>query len=216
MIAEQNEQNNSAMVNAIGVANRSLANYLESQANLWDSYVDPREAYLGTDGELWEGIGGGVSPLEELPFRTTVELFQIQSVARILWRDNEFAKNAHRNRINYIIGESHAYTVVGKDESAKQSTLFRVQQVLDAILKANKWVNRQREIKLRDDRDGETIIRKFATDDGIMRFRFVEPRQIQLLGRDDDLAADLVLDVVGLAEANHFGPPAGAGRPHSE
>ena len=179
MIAEQNEQNNSAMVNAIGVVNRSLANYLESQANLWDSYVDPREAYLGTDGELWEGIGGGVSPLEELPFRTTVELFQIQSVARILWRDNEFAKNAHRNRINYIIGESHAYTVVGKDESAKQSTLYRVQQVLDAILKANKWVNRQREIKLRDDRDGETIIRKFPTDDGIMRFRFVEPRQIQ-------------------------------------
>jgi hypothetical protein len=167
------------MESAIGAINRSLANYLESQASLWDSYVDPREAYLGTDGELWEGIGGGVSPLEELPFRTTVELFQIQSVARILWRDNEFAKNAHRNRINYIIGESHAYTVIGKDESAKQSTLYRVQQVLDAILKTNGWFRRQREIKLRDDRDGETIIRKFPSDDGIMRFRFVEPRQVQ-------------------------------------
>jgi hypothetical protein len=167
------------MESAIGSVNRFLASYLESQVSLWDSYVDPREAYLGNDGELWEGIGGSVSPLEELPFRTCAELFQIQSVARILWRDNEFAKNAHKNRINYIIGQSHTYVVVGKDESAQQASIHRVQQVLDDILKANDWHRRQREIKLRDDRDGETIIRKFRKPDGITTWRFVEPRQVQ-------------------------------------
>lgn len=176
MIAEEND--NKAMQAATGKVNRFLAHYLESQVSLWDSYVDPREAYLDPNGDIWEGIGGGVSPLEELPFKTTVELFQIQSVSRILWRDNEFAKNAHRNRVNYIVGQSHSYTVVGKDEEVKQETLHRVQAVLDRILKANNWGNRQREIKLRDDRDGETFVRKFDGEDGIMRFRFVEPRQV--------------------------------------
>ena len=166
---------------ATGKVNQFLANYLESQVDLWQSYVDPREAYLDPNGEIWSGIGrngGPVSPLEELPFQTTVELFQIQSVARILWRDNEFAINAHRNRINYIIGQSHTYTVVGKNKEVPTATIKRVQAVLDEILKTNNWKKRQREIKLRDDRDGETFIRKFRSDDGIMRFRFIEPRQI--------------------------------------
>lgn len=175
MIAEETAV---TMESATAKVNQFLANYLESQASLWDSYVDPREAYLGNDGEIWEGISKSFSPLEELPFRTTVELFQIQSVARIIWRDNEFAKNAHRNRINYIIGKSHTYVVVGKDESASQESIHRVQDVIDDILKQNAWHKRQREIKLRDDRDGETFIRKFPSDDGIMRFRFIEPRQV--------------------------------------
>jgi hypothetical protein len=172
------EQNNLAMQVATGKVNQFLASYLESQVSLWDSYVDPREAYFGNDGEIWEGIGASVTPLEELPFRTTVELFQIQGIARILARDNEFAKNAHKNRINYIVGSAHAYTVVGKDEHADQGSISRVQDVLDEILKANKWSKRQQEIKYRDDRDGETFIRKFQSDDGIMKFRFVEPRQV--------------------------------------
>lgn len=176
MIAEQNE---ATMQGATASVNRFLAQYLESQVGLWDSYVDPREAYLGTNGEVWSGIGGGVSPAEELPFQTVTELWQIQSVARILWRDNEFAKNAHRNRINYIIGKSHTYTVVARAEGTPEASINRVQNVLDEILKTNNWKKRQREIKLRDDRDGETFIRKFRSDDGIMRFRFVEPRSVQ-------------------------------------
>ncbi len=174
MIAEGN-----AMESAIGSVNRFLANFLESQVNLWDSYVDPREAYISNDGEIWEAIGGGVSPLEELPFRTTAELFQIQSVARILARDNEFAINAHANRQNYIIGTGHIYTVVGRSQAVPEAAIDRVQSVLDEILKVNNWGIRQAEIKLRDDRDGESFIRKFKTSDGIMRFRFVEPRQVQ-------------------------------------
>lgn len=166
------------MQTATASVNRFLAQYLESQVGLWDSYVDPREAYLGNDGEIWQGIGGGVSPLEELPFRSVTELWQIQSVARILCRDNEFAKNAHKNRINYIIGKSHTYTVVGKTEEVPEASINRVQNVLDEILKANNWKKRQREIKLRDDRDGETFIRKFPGGDGIMKFRFIEPRSV--------------------------------------
>jgi len=168
-----------AMETAVGKVNRFIANYLESQVSLWDSYVDPKEAYLGNDGEIWEAIGHGYSPLEELPFRTCAELFQIQSVARILWRDNEFAQNAHKNRQNYIVGSGHVYTVVGKSAGVPTATVKRVQEVLDDILTVNNWSIRQQEIKLRDDRDGETFIRMFISDDGLMRFRFVEPRQVQ-------------------------------------
>ena len=165
---------------AAGKVNQFIASYLESQVDLWQSYVDPREAYLDENGEIWTGIGGGgVSPLDEMPFKTCVELFQIQSIARILYRDNEFAINGHRNRINYIIGSSHTYTVVGRSENVPKEAIQRVQSVLDEILKINKWKNRQREIKLRDDRDGESFIRKFRPNDGLMRFRFIEPRSIQ-------------------------------------
>jgi hypothetical protein len=167
------------MESAVGSVNRAIANYLESQASLWDSYVDPREAYLGNDGEVWESIGGSFTSLEELPFRTVTELFQIQSVARILWRDNEFAKNAHRNRINYIVGWGHTYTVSGKSNEVPEATIERVQSVLNEVLKINKWCNRQREIQLRSDRDGEVFIRKFRGDGGILKFRFIEPRQVQ-------------------------------------
>lgn len=165
---------------AIQKVDRSLANFLESQASIWDSYVDPREAYLGDEGEQWTSVASaGLSPLEELPFRTCTELFQLQSIGRRLWRDNEFAINGHKNRINYIVGKSHTYTIVGLDQSVPTETIAHVQRILDRILKINRWKNRQKEIKLRDDRDGESFIRKFRCADGIMRFRFVEPRSIQ-------------------------------------
>ena len=161
--------------------NRFLAQYLESQVSLWDSYVDPREAYLDGNGEIWDPIGGvgGINPADDPPFRTCQELFAIQSVGRFLWKSNEYAINGHKNRINYIIGTCHNYTVVGKTRDVPEETIQRVQDVLDEILKVNRWSNRQKEIKLRDDRDGETFVRKFRTDDGIMRFRFIEPRSVQ-------------------------------------
>lgn len=167
----------SSMDLAIGKVNRAIANYLESQASLWEKYVSPKEAYLGPDGEIWQAIGGG-TVFEEVPYHTVTELWQIQTVARILRRDNAIAINAHTNRQNYIIGTGHVYTVVGKSKGVPQAAIDRVKSVLDMILAANKWATRQQEIKLRDDRDGETFIRKFGGDDGIMRFRFVEPRQI--------------------------------------
>ena len=168
------------MERAMRSVDKSIASFLESQMSFWDSYVDPRDAYLGEDGEIWSGIGGNKnSPIDELPFRNCVELFQVQSIARCLWRDNEFAINGHTNRINYIVGKSHTYTVVGASNDVPSESISKVQTVLDQILKVNRWKKRQKEIKLRDDRDGETFIRKFRCDDGIMRFRFVEPRSIE-------------------------------------
>ena len=162
---------------AMNKVSHELANYLESSSSLWNTYVDPREAYM-VDGELWEGIGVGVSPLEELPYRTLEELWNIQSITRVLSRSNEFCINGHKNRINYIVGKAHKYRIVGIDEDTPNDTIERVQQVIDRILKENKWKRRQKETKLRDDRDGETFIRKFRPVDGIMRFRFIEPRDI--------------------------------------
>ena len=52
--------------------NEALANYLESNSSLWDSYVDPREAFLGANGELWQEIGNGNGSLlvDEPPYHT--------------------------------------------------------------------------------------------------------------------------------------------------
>ena len=163
---------------AISNVDRSLAQYLESNSGLWNNYVDPREAYL-TDGEYWTGIGAGFTAFEERPYRTCEELFQIQSIARVLSRDNEFCINGHTNRVNYTVGKCHAYKINPIDADVDLDTSKRVMEVLNQILKANKWGRRQKEIKWRDDRDGETIIRKFKSSDGLMRFRFVEPRSLR-------------------------------------
>lgn len=184
MITEANQSD--AMESAIGSVNRALANYLESQSSLWNSYVDPREAWIDETGEVWESVGGGVSPIEELPYRNCTELFQVQSIARILARSNEFARNAHQNRINYIVGWGHTYTIQGVAEHIPNATIGRVQAVLDSILKANRWQCRQQEMLLRADRDGEVFIRTFRSDDGILRFRFIEPRQVQPPGTASD------------------------------
>ena len=180
MIAE-NKTQTATLESASAKVNQFLANYLESQFSLWDSYVDPKEAYLGPDGELWNEIGKGTGNFyDPHKIRTLPELWQAQALGRYLWRENEFAINGHTNRINYIVGWSHVYTVVEKkNHEAPEGAVARVQAVLDRILKVNKWPKRQKETLLRGDRDGETFIRKFRVSDGLMRFRFIEPESIK-------------------------------------
>lgn len=155
-----------------------LSQMLESQIAEWESYVSSREPFCD-DGERWEGIGTGAADIDEAPFRTCEELFEIQRISRILARENPFAINIHGNRQNYIVGWGHTCVIVGRDDTTPKESIERVQAVLDQVLKENRWANRQREMMLRADRDGEVFIRKFGSSDGIMRFRFIEPRQIQ-------------------------------------
>lgn len=161
---------------AIAGVNQFLAEYLESQTSLWRSYVDPREALLGDDGEIWGQVGRG-GHVDAKPYLTTSELCEMQRVARIISKENAFAINAHANRLNYVVGTGHTYTVVGVTKDASPDAITRVTAVLDQVIKANNWDNRQREILYRFDRDGEVFLRKSVVD-GILLFRFVEPRSV--------------------------------------
>lgn len=160
--------------------NRALTQLLESQASLWDAYVDPREAYLGPDGELWNQIGASAGlGIDEPPYRSDGELDAIRSKCRWLSRENEFAINGHENRVSYIIGWGHTYTVVGRSDEVTQEMTARVQAWLDSWLRINRWPIRQQEALFRGDRDGETFIRLFRGQDGFLRVRFVEPSAIR-------------------------------------
>ncbi len=160
--------------------NQLLTSYLESQISLWDSYVDPREALLGPDGEIWGRVGDGMSPIDEPPYRTDTELDRIRAVCRVMSQDNEFAINGHENRISYIVGWGHTYNVVSRDPNLPaMEAITAVKAFLDDWLERTRWGARQQENQLRADRDGEVLLRTFRAEDGYLRIRYIEPANLR-------------------------------------
>lgn len=157
------------------------ARLTESLSALIDNYVDPREAYLGPNGEMWHPVGSSAGPgnLHAEPYLTAVELDQIRNVCRWISYSNEFAINGHENRISYIVGWGHTYVVRGRSKEVPDAIVARVQDWLDRWLRINRWHSRQQESVLRTDRDGETFRRLFRGEDGVLRVRFVEPWRVR-------------------------------------
>ena len=169
-------QNHVQITEAEALLDKWITGYMEAQVKFWDNYVDPKDAYYGPDGEIWDAIGSGRGVLdEEPPYRTEAELRMMRSVGRLLWSDNEFVINGLENRISYAVGWGHTYTVTGIHHDVPEDAIKRVQAVVDTWRKINKWTSRQQECLLRFDRDGETFIRQFKSEDGYIRLRFVEP-----------------------------------------
>ena len=163
-----------------------MVGFMESQVKFWDTYVDPRDAYYGPDGELWDAIGTGKGILdEEPPYRTDAELRAMRSLGRLLWQENEFAINGHENRVSYIIGWGHTYTATGVHADVPEAVIAKVQGIIDQWKKVNKWMKRQQEMLMRYDRDGEVFVRKFPQEDGYIRLRFVEPGAVLTPGISD-------------------------------
>lgn len=169
-------QETALVTEAESLLNKWITGYMESQVKFWDQYVDPRDAYYGPDGEVWDAIGTGQGTLdEEPPYRTEAELRMMRSVGRAFWQESEFAINGHQNRISYIVGWGHTYTVTGIHSDVPKAVIDKVQAIIDEWRKLNRWMHRQQESLLRYDRDGEVFIRLFPQDDGFIRLRFVEP-----------------------------------------
>ena len=154
---------------------------LEAFDEMWDSFVDPTDAFYDVDGTHWNGLGGaaGGAAASGIPFTDEQQLAEIRGQCRALAAGNEFAINGHENRISYIVGSGHVYRAVArKGHAAPESLLNGVQAVLDEFAVINHWHKRQQEIVLRKDRDGECFLRLFPAPDGTTRLRFVEPDQI--------------------------------------
>lgn len=150
---------------------------LESQLS-FDTLIDPRERFM-VNGQMWQPVGTNGPLITEdevdvVPYQNEDELKHVRAIGRWLWRENPFAKAGHTNRENYIVGYGTTYTITAKpDVELEPSSITRVQDVVDAFVERNRWHLRQPEIVTRRDRDGECILRKWRTDDGIT-VRFVE------------------------------------------
>lgn len=165
---------------ALRALNSALESYLTIDGT---GFVDPREALLGPDGEMWDAVGSAGSRIGGLTwpiYRNERELTRMRDECRMLGHCNPFARNGHENRISYLVGWGHTYTVESKpDADATPAQIAEVKAAIDAFLKANTWGNRQQEILLRFDRDGDVFLRYFAPPDGILRVRFIEPEMIR-------------------------------------
>lgn len=161
-------------------ATEAIAGQLES---FLEGQFDPLEPYIGPNGELWEPLGsaaGGATgiPLHEssAPYVDDPGLTQVRRVCRHFAKENPFAINGYENRISYIVGTGHTYTVVDREkDSSSEQQRRKVQAVIDRWVDVSGWRWRQPENVLRQDRDGEVFLRFFESSDGYLRVRYVEP-----------------------------------------
>lgn len=162
--------------------NRIFTQVMEAQLG-WDSDSGDQRRWMfdrpamrqpyGTNGPLTSEYDADV-----VPYHDATELEQVRSLCRELWRENAFARSGHQNRENYIVGYGTTYTVTAKPESGlEDKSLAKAQAVIDEFIERNNWHTRQPEIVTRRDRDGECLLRKFKTDDGLT-VRFVEPMSV--------------------------------------
>ena len=62
---------------------------------LWDSFVDPAEALVDSDGMRWQPLGTGGRGCASSPVCDEAQLADIRAQCRALALENEFAINAH-------------------------------------------------------------------------------------------------------------------------
>src|SRR5690349_5695691 len=95
----------------------------EAYADLFDSFIDPREPYCD-DGETWLPLSSGpVAGATSVGIANESQLSDIRRQCRQLALENEFAINGHENRISYIIGPGHTYRAVPNKASGATAGL---------------------------------------------------------------------------------------------
>lgn len=153
----------------------------EACEGIWNTFVDPRDAYCDSDGTEWNKLGlfAGSRSSTGPMLSTAHQLAEARAECRELALTNEFAINGHENRISFIVGSGHVYRAAArKGHDVAPEKLIVVQEIIDEFIAENCWQHRQQEIVRRRDRDGEVFLRLFMTPKGHTRVRFVEPDQI--------------------------------------
>ena len=152
---------------------------LRESLDLFDTFVDPSDAFRGPEGELWTTLTHESEESRSAGFHTEAELTTARQICRHLAWTNEFAISAHENRVSYVIGTGHSFRLFPlPDAEVPDSVMARAQGVVDRFLDLNQWNLRQQECWRRYDRDGEVFLRFFASD-GNLIVRFVEPSQVR-------------------------------------
>jgi hypothetical protein len=171
------------------------AKILEAAA-ITTSYVDPSDALRDPQtGEIWDALGlQGSGRFKQGP-STVQALEAVRSECRHLAVSNPFAANGHENRISYIVGSGHAYTVVAKPRlEVAEESLQNVQELIDEFIRESQWHQRQQEIVRRMDRDGECFLRFFQPEAGAVKVRFVEPDDVKT--PENDTRANATFGIV--------------------
>jgi capsid protein len=162
---------------------------IETTLQNWDNLVSfDDEQCDGTGAKIWSKVGLSDFGMDSVgvAYTTDEELSEIRNRARWLAIHNEFAINGHENRVSYIAGNGHVYTVQAKAGiDVDPATIDDVRLFVDKWKRVNKWNQRQQEIVHRRDRDGEVFLRFFPGEDGILRVRFIEPEAIRTPQADE-------------------------------
>jgi len=164
---------------------------LRESLSLFSDYIDPRDAARDSYGNLWNVVGttggqwGGGGSMKGQPgtdragFRDQMELDRARECCRILAEISEFAINILENRISYVVGTGHTYTVAAKPgKDVDKKTIVIAQDWLEEWMYEVDWPSRQQETRRRLDRDGEAFLRFFPQENGVTELRFVEPWQV--------------------------------------
>jgi len=161
-------------------AARVQAKMLQESIDIWDRYVNPNDAYRGPDGALWRNLANVGESTINVSFKNERELQEARDGCRALAFNNEFAINGHENRISYVVGTGHKYTVIPKlGVDPPEGLTEKLQALLDTFLVANRWMQRQQEIMRRRDRDGEVFLRLFNVGN-LLKVRFIEPGEVRV------------------------------------
>lgn len=158
---------------------------METLNDLFDRFVDPREAYLDDDGEVWSPLTGAAAGARgAAAVGGEPELALLRDTCRGLAVNNEFAINGHENRISYIVGAGHSYLATARKglgnhgAGSIDGVVGQVQELIDRFCERNGWHARQQELVRRIDRDGEAFLRMFVDQQGETSVRFVEPEAV--------------------------------------
>ena len=100
---------------------------LAEAIDLANGMVDPLERYRNGD-EIWLGMGTGFTGTTQpgqygtltAGFNDEQELAMARDEMRYLAATNPYAINAHENRISYVVGEGHSYSVSMKKGRVKK------------------------------------------------------------------------------------------------
>ena len=171
-ISEAQQKYESALSN---MHNEMQIRIAEAVNSFTDTFVNCNdELYDPTTGDTWHICG-----VNNKSQQTQTSLNNMRGASRALARINEWAINIITNRINYVIGNGHVYTVspIDKDSDSAAFAAESINKELVKFFDLNQWPLRQQNTRERIDRDGEAFIRLFNYD-GKTYIRFIEPEYI--------------------------------------
>lgn len=143
-----------------------LSQFMDGTQPIFPLYPSRFDRRIGTNG-IWVS-------------ESQLDLIRLYS--RYLYDTNPVAKGIVRGKRNYVFGTGFTYSVEAKpNERVSKPLIEQAQRILDDFLEANEWDLREPEVYTRCQRDGESFLRLFPSDDDdcCADLRSVEPEQVR-------------------------------------